>query len=118
MIAKTALESALEPFLQAVSPGVYRPEGAHLKDHVELKATLDNSGNCTKVELTVSPPIPEHPALGPALQELLEALAQAILKEPLNLRPGQSRTAQGINVSWAGDRLTFGKKKGLLGLFT
>ncbi len=110
MITREALNYATEPYLG--SDG--RPVGRHLHSLVQLTTNAD----CTKVEVSIHKALPEHPALGPHLQEFLDALAQAILKEPLNLKPGGSRTSQGITVSWAGEKLTFAKKKGLLGLFT
>jgi len=110
VIARDALDKVLQPYLG--SDG--RPEGIHLRNLVELKANAD----CSKIEIAIHKALPDHPALGPHLQEFLDALSQAILNEPLNVKPGGSRTAQGITVSWSGEKLTFAKKKGLLGLFT
>lgn len=110
MITKEALEKATAPYLGADG----RPEGPHLRNLVELKANPD----CSKIEVAIHKALPEHPALGPHLQEFLDALAQAILNEPLNVRPGGARTAQGVTITWSGEKLTFAKKKGLLGLFT
>lgn len=110
MITREALNLATEPYLGRDG----RPEGVHLHNLIQLVANAD----CTKIEVAISKALPEHPALGPHLYEFLDALSQAVLKEPLNLKPGGSRTSQGITVNWSGEKLTFGKKKGLLGLFT
>lgn len=110
MIAKEALAQAIAPYLGADG----RPEGPHLRQLIELKASAD----CSKIEIHIHKALPEHPALGPHLQEFLDALTQAILNEPLNVKPGGARTAQGVTITWSGEKVTFAKKKGLLGLFT
>lgn len=121
MINRAELEATLKPYLQPAGNGLYRPDGPRLRDLVELKATFDNAGVCQRLQLTLTGALPEHPALGPAVHQLLEALARAVLDEPLGLKPGQSRSSQGLSLSWSVDKgrhvITVARRKGLLGFF-
>ncbi len=119
MISKTELAIAMQDYLEPAGDGRFLPSGPRLRDLVEVRGTFDNAGVCQKLELLLTSGLPDHPTLGPAVAEFLDAVSRAVIREPFNLKCGSSRNVSGASLSWVLDKgtnvITFAKRKGILG---